>query len=525
MNRGGQDGSDDTDLEAALRKGRHIFDALRRCVENSGEPCEGNIFFTRGSWQAEPEMQGKQKNLFTLARGLTSNQHGPPRILEIGFNAGHSVCLMLLANPKVQVVAFDLCDHTYTKPCFEALRRHFGAERLELHAGSSTETLPAYRAANPDARFDLLHVDGGHQYLVAMADMENCRQLARRPPDRLGMVVLDDTDLTGIATVWTDCVAAGHVVEREAPHALGEFQHSIGDFVCDPPADGEATCGACAASGAPFSCGGCHAVRYCSQQCARSHWKRHRAVCASRQPPPLSFPSLEDCSPSQDLRAGPDGSLVAARDLDSGETLFCEPPLAWQPQRDLRLRFCAHCGAESGMMQRCPDCNSIVLCERCQGQSCRFCPELKITRSTVSAATLLLLDIVRRREARSLPSDALLPPVRGVRADHHGRARDVQRVGHFCSAVKWTDDSAAQVVAASEPGVTEAAAASGEAAGICYFRKFARLRIASLGQDVRQGNVVVQMRPSDEHYFTCHAVLTCAVSKGARVFLKVAARS
>lgn len=36
-------------------------------------------------------------------------------VIEIGFNAGHSSLLMLAAHPKLQIVAFDLCEHSYTR--------------------------------------------------------------------------------------------------------------------------------------------------------------------------------------------------------------------------------------------------------------------------------------------------------------------------------------------------------------------------------------------------------------------------
>ena len=34
------------------------------------------------------------------------------KILEIGFNAGHSALIMLLSNPNAKIVAFDIGSHT-----------------------------------------------------------------------------------------------------------------------------------------------------------------------------------------------------------------------------------------------------------------------------------------------------------------------------------------------------------------------------------------------------------------------------
>jgi hypothetical protein len=50
-------------------------------------------------------------------------------------------------------------------------------------------------------------------------------------------------------------------------------------------------CGAAKAPGVKFMrCGGCEAVRYCGEVCAKKHWRSgHRTECAAgqQQPPAL----------------------------------------------------------------------------------------------------------------------------------------------------------------------------------------------------------------------------------------------
>lgn len=60
----------------------------------------------------------KQFNISRLAS--TRN-----RILEIGFNAGYSCLLMLLANPECHITLVDLNYHRYVVPCFEYLNAQF----------------------------------------------------------------------------------------------------------------------------------------------------------------------------------------------------------------------------------------------------------------------------------------------------------------------------------------------------------------------------------------------------------------
>jgi hypothetical protein len=57
--------------------------------------------------------------------------------------------------------------------------------RLEFIPGSSTDTVPVY----PDKKFDLIFVDGAHDYATALQDLHNCRRLAR--PGTI--VIMDDT--------------------------------------------------------------------------------------------------------------------------------------------------------------------------------------------------------------------------------------------------------------------------------------------------------------------------------------------
>lgn len=108
--------------------------------------------------------------------------------LEIGFNAGHSADTILRANKNIELVSFDIGLHGYVKPAAEFIQfLHPGRHTLIL--GDSTETLPEYIARNPEKKFDLLFIDGGHDYEVAKADMENCLKLAHSD----SIIVMDDT--------------------------------------------------------------------------------------------------------------------------------------------------------------------------------------------------------------------------------------------------------------------------------------------------------------------------------------------
>lgn len=151
---------------------------LQKIVEASGEPCEGNVLWHHGQFIENTDWTSKRENLTRLARSAQT-------ILEIGFNAGHSCLLYLLANPNSRIDLFDIGLHEYTRPCFEYLDSHFPG-RLKITYGDSRETLPKA----PRKKYDLIHVDGGHAEDVVRSDLDSVRSLSHEKT----IIVSDDDE-------------------------------------------------------------------------------------------------------------------------------------------------------------------------------------------------------------------------------------------------------------------------------------------------------------------------------------------
>jgi predicted O-methyltransferase YrrM len=128
-------------------------------------------------------------------------------ILEIGFNAGRSALLFLLSNTHSKLVCFDYCTHKYTEKCYEYLRKEFG-DRIELIKGDSNKTLTEYYYRN-SKRFDLLHIDGGHDNIVANNDFFNCYKLAKED----SIIIWDDVWLQSLQILWNKYKERGYVEE------------------------------------------------------------------------------------------------------------------------------------------------------------------------------------------------------------------------------------------------------------------------------------------------------------------------
>jgi predicted O-methyltransferase YrrM len=179
------------EYQEILDENSHIFKRLEEICVEVGEPVEGNCFFKDQTINEKiDELIYKQINLFSLGRTAKN-------ILEIGFNAGHSVLLFLLSNPDSKLTCFDIVSHRYTMPCFEYLNSLFPG-RINLIPGDSTITVPEfYKLAGDTTTFDLIHIDGCHYGGIPKKDLDNCLKLL----DKDGILIFDDTQVQHINTL------------------------------------------------------------------------------------------------------------------------------------------------------------------------------------------------------------------------------------------------------------------------------------------------------------------------------------
>lgn len=201
-------------LPRVLRNVQRHFMTLEKIIRDSGEACEGNVLLMHHSFTPNPKNEAKQHNLVTLAASLPLEG---ANIVEIGFNAGHSSLLMLAAHPTVRILAFDLGEHAYTIPCYEALSSAFPG-RIELILGRSQRTLPDYARTRGGCIADLLHIDGDHSPAGAKADLQNAAMLARPG----AWVVFDDVCFSPLKAVWNEAHRNGLVDD-----GMWESQHEV----------------------------------------------------------------------------------------------------------------------------------------------------------------------------------------------------------------------------------------------------------------------------------------------------------
>ena len=140
---------------------------------------EKNIRILEGYSQQVPEQVKFLKDVV--------NVPGVKNVMEIGFNAGHSAELFLSSNENIKLTSFDIGHHQYVKMGKQFIDKKF-PNRHELIIGNSLTMIPKYIREN-STNFDLIFIDGGHHYNIAIKDLLNCKQLAHKKT----IVIMDDT--------------------------------------------------------------------------------------------------------------------------------------------------------------------------------------------------------------------------------------------------------------------------------------------------------------------------------------------
>lgn len=150
---------------------------------------DNNTYVSEGYIEQIPEQVNILKEIV--------NNNKIINILEIGFNAGHSACLFLENNKQCNVVSFDIGTHNYTNIGKKYIDNTY-PDRHKLIIGDSKITIPSYINAELKQinskqfefkTFDLIFIDGGHDYDTALADLLNCKILAHKDT----IVIMDDT--------------------------------------------------------------------------------------------------------------------------------------------------------------------------------------------------------------------------------------------------------------------------------------------------------------------------------------------
>ena len=123
---------------------------------------------------------------------LLARQPWVNQICEIGFNAGHSALYWLASSNRTKLLSFDLGSHDYAKVMAGFMTSAYPG-RFEIVWGDSTKTVPEFvktsKVSGKTLSCDVIVVDGGHSYEIAIADLRNMQAFAMSPRH---LLLMDD---------------------------------------------------------------------------------------------------------------------------------------------------------------------------------------------------------------------------------------------------------------------------------------------------------------------------------------------
>lgn len=120
----------------------------------------------------------------------------PKRMLEIGFNAGHSAFMWQTLGTTLEYFhAVDICQHQYTKPCSQIMQTVFPEFKFgEMDSKKLGES-------NSLVEYDTVFIDGDHTTEGFTSDLRACMM------GQVDNIIVDDWDLSrGVRHTLQDAV-------------------------------------------------------------------------------------------------------------------------------------------------------------------------------------------------------------------------------------------------------------------------------------------------------------------------------
>lgn len=159
-----QDPKYDNTFTRELIKYQELFKEIYQVCGNRFSSKIGSYLFNGKEYRYYINMYDKQKLLFDTCKNINT-------ALEIGTYMGHSLMLMLIANPKLKITCIDI-DPTYSAPATSFLQTCFPESEINFICGNSTDVLPTIKNS-----FDFFHIDGKHHNKIITEEFFMCKSL------------------------------------------------------------------------------------------------------------------------------------------------------------------------------------------------------------------------------------------------------------------------------------------------------------------------------------------------------------
>ncbi len=184
-----------------LKTIKNHFEKIFSFCGNQFEKGNGSYLFDGFTYKYTDDVYQKQSLLFNKVIGKKN-------ILEIGTYMGHSLLIMLVANPSLNITTIDINDK-FSKPAVDYLKIQFPKSKINfIHSDS----LKAMRKL--EQKFDFFHIDGCHKNKIITKEFNECKRLSLN--NKLEIIFDDDynckTLIKNIETTYkvTEKVSKGY---------------------------------------------------------------------------------------------------------------------------------------------------------------------------------------------------------------------------------------------------------------------------------------------------------------------------
>jgi hypothetical protein len=163
-----------------------LFKKIKKHFYGIFYSCNNKFWFSCGSYLIDGQrykydnsLLKKQILLYNLAKKNNS-------ILEIGVYMGHSMLIMLSANPKIKILGIDN-DARFSPKAVRYLKKNYRQSKLKLILGDSIEVLKKIRE-----NYDLYHIDGDHSPKKIYNEIIQCLGINKNKTIK---ILFDDIDM------------------------------------------------------------------------------------------------------------------------------------------------------------------------------------------------------------------------------------------------------------------------------------------------------------------------------------------
>lgn len=181
---------------------KHIFDSILKACNGNWEKGCGSYLFDGANYEYNIEMYNKQKLLYDKTKNIKN-------VLEIGTYMGHSLLIMLISNPFLEVTCIDI-NEKYTKPSLEVLKNHFPDAKIEFLLGDSLILMPTIKN-----KYEMFHIDGSHSDFYVEKEFAFCKKISR---NKIMKIFIDDAESckNTIETIINNNVITEYIVPNSA---------------------------------------------------------------------------------------------------------------------------------------------------------------------------------------------------------------------------------------------------------------------------------------------------------------------